>query len=233
MTDPISAAVDRGALSKEPAELTVLETRDGMPVISEAEYSRLYNNDIRAAGAETSATFDFQGFVKTENGTFYRDALATNGILKGENHPGIHVGTDGIVDYSEITRNRSMEGPNDVGEYDIYVTVPGALQQELRVYCMNDNCTAVADAPYFVDAEEIEQAQQDIGYIVIRTMLKPQDDSQARRKAELLQMAIVKHLEAGGSPANIMELVNTIEGRFEDADEKALSGTGLIEGQTG
>lgn len=65
-------------------EVAQAETKNGLPVLSAKTYKRLYDTDVREAGENATATFNFQGYVRFEapeyaSGVFYRDSMATNG----------------------------------------------------------------------------------------------------------------------------------------------------------
>lgn len=217
--DPAITAISdestRQLATVAPPNLKHVEHRNGLPIMDAVDYWRMYNTDIREFGAHGSATFNFQGYVREnregyEHGEPFKDAIATNGILKGGNHGGIHVGTDGIVDYSDLTGNSRMRGPHDVGEYDIYIRIPTALQREKDVCVRFDSCIRASEvADRGDDPEEVYKSQEDYAedskkygineeassYIVIRLSLDPKSDRQARRKAMVIHMAIVQHIE--------------------------------------
>lgn len=203
------------------------EYKEGLPVINAEDYEKMYSTDIRAAGSDKSATFDFQGFIKDERddyekGFFYKDAMATNGILKEEGeHNGIHVGTDGIIDYNMLLENHRMESSADVGEYDIYITVPGKLQKEKGVVCLNDSCQPASE--FEDDEAELERAQSGEGWIVMRLGLDPKDDSLARRKVQFIHEQIVKFIERGGDLSEIEKRTRELESQLMDLDEKDLT----------
>lgn len=217
----------------DEAEITAQETKNGLPVISEADYLRLYNTDIRAAGAESSVTFNFRGYVRTAEGVFYREVIANNGIARGDAEKGIHVGTDGIVDYDAMYENHRMQGPEDVGEYDIYLIIPPEIQKRLNVVCRYDSCYTVEEVVQeelgFGDdeatiREDIKRRQENSegGWIVIRLGLDPKRDPLARKKVEFIHQMIVSHLEQGGSPSEIKSLAQDLDELLSDMDLEAL-----------
>ena len=213
--------------TKNSALMTVKgkETKNGMPLIDSEEYLRLYQTDIRQLGEKNAVTFDFQGYVKEDRegydkGTFYRDAMATNGLLKEEGHEGIHVGTDGIVDYSFLERNHKMKGPHEVGEYDIYITVPPELQKKLGVYCSGDSCRSLSE--FDGSEDELKRIFNNGGWIVIRLMLEPHEDPLARQKAQIIHWAIIEYIEKGEPLHRIEKFVSKLEADLIDLDEMHL-----------
>lgn len=169
-------------------DLRARETHKGLPVMDADEYQRFYGTDTANTGEEAFTTFDFQGFVRLPEGNLiYKDSMATNGLLKAEGHEGIHVGTDGIVDYGAMMQNHKMQGPEEIGEYDIYITIPTELQKERGVVCQYDSCRSVIDyqESWDADEEEVREAQgRGEGWVVIRTSLNPKRDKGARQKAQ-------------------------------------------------
>ncbi|MBI5135055.1 hypothetical protein HZA86_02380 [Candidatus Uhrbacteria bacterium] len=207
-------------------EVVAQELHDGLPVISSEEFSRLYNTDVRALGSLTAATFDFRGFVRAIQGVgeHYVDAMATNGLRKDEQQPGIHVGTDGITNYSY---NRPMSSPKQVGEYVVYIEVPGRLQKKMGVVCKYDSCfTADGFKKQFdTDDQEIAQIQvQESGHIVVRLSVDPKEDTLARQKAKVIHDAITKYIENGGAVEQIKDRVADLEERLQDVSSEDLMG---------
>lgn len=103
--------------------------KNGLPVTPFEEYRRLYETDVRHFGEDISATYDYRGYVHFnrepgENKTLYRDVLATNGILKELGGKGVHIGTDGVLDYTNGMPDRESQGPESIHEYNIYINVP-------------------------------------------------------------------------------------------------------------
>jgi|GEM_PF-6832315 hypothetical protein len=134
------------AIARREGKMKHQETKEGYPKLSFAEYRRMYETDIREFGAKSAATFDFQGYVslpKEYGGPkdVFRDVLATNGILKDDEQPGIHIGTDGVK--SDRIDGKDMNGPGEVREYIVYITIPGSLQKRLGIVCRNDSCHSI------------------------------------------------------------------------------------------
>jgi hypothetical protein len=184
----------------------------------------MYNTDIRAAGEGKSATFDFQGFVREtrdgyQKGVFYKDAMATNGIFKNEEHDGIHVGTDGIVNYNSTFDNHRNKSPADVGEYVVYISVPGKLQRERGCIVKYDSCRSVGEFKntFGVKQEEVEEAWlEDSSSIEMRLGLKPKKDPLARKKVELIHSEIVRFIEGGGRLEEIADMARDLEDDLVD-----------------
>ena len=199
------------------------ETKNGLPVMSVEDVRRFYHTDAREHGEKSITTFDYQGYVRYEApdyepGVFYNDSMATNGLLKDDTQEGIHVGTDGIVDYSALTANRRMQGPEDVGEYDMYIKIPSKLQKKLGVVCMYDSCYAVEDRLERGDDEKsIKRSQDQLGWIVMRLAMDPKEDDQARIKAQFIHTQTARFIERGGQLDRVSEFV----GRLEDLLEKS------------
>ena len=205
-----------------PNALKSVETYNGMPVMSEDDYIRFYNTDAKAMQnvlEGSTTTFNFQGYVRTDDGNlYYRDAMATNGLLKTDKHEGIHVGTDGIIDYNEMFGNHRMKEPEEVGEYDIYIKIPTEIQREKNVVCSCDSCETVESykESFRVNDEQIRSEQSEQHYIVIRTGLDPKKDPYARQKIYLIHEAIVKHINDDGPLNEIADLVIEMETKFEE-----------------
>ncbi|PJA45456.1 hypothetical protein CO174_03050 [Candidatus Uhrbacteria bacterium CG_4_9_14_3_um_filter_50_9] len=206
------------------------EYHEGLPVVSLEDYKRLYNTDIREAGVDSAATFDFQGYVRvSQDGVeklVYQDVLATNGIQRAGDHDGIHVGIDGIRDYSDLMGHWTMQDASEVGEYDVYITVPKALQQEQQIICYGDRCISLDEYRefYLMDGDEtsdVYESQADKGWIVMRLDLEPKQDPLARKKVELVSMAIVKYLEEGSPIPELNELVYGLVSRLNEVTHEA------------
>lgn len=220
---PTSQKETKTELEAKKTELKHVETKNGLPVMDAAEYDRFYNTDIREFGEDIAATFDFQGYVRYEEEgkqkELYKDVFATNGLLKEIGGEGIHVGTDGIRDYDTPSRGT---GPENIGEYDVYIKIPPEIQKAKDVYCMFDDCRSVENAPDYVEKDELEHAQGQVGWIVIRTVLEPERDKLAREKARAIHLAIVKHIEDGGRLDQIKNLVYQMEDKLKGMDEANL-----------
>ncbi|TSC59186.1 MAG: Uncharacterized protein Greene041619_22 [Candidatus Peregrinibacteria bacterium Greene0416_19] len=199
---------------------TAPEYRNGLPVLTPEEFRTNYNTDQGINGIGSMTTFDFQGYVRTKDGVHFKDVLATNGLLKTETCKGIHVGTDGIVDYSAMTENRQMKGPQDVGEYDMYILVPGEIQRQTGCVCECDSCRRLDD--FNGTKEELEKIYSGEGYIVIRMMLDPKEDPHARDKAAIIHDLIVHHIRAGKPLYEIESLQREWEGRLMGISENDL-----------
>lgn len=129
------------------------------------------------------------------------------------------MGTDGIVDYDEIDKNRRMQGPSEVGEYDVYITVPGALQKRLGVVCLLNSCMTEAEASRrrYSQSEVSQAHKQEKGWILMQLRLNPKMDSVARAKAEAIHATIVRFIQEGGELNRISALVSELEDTLEDA----------------
>ncbi len=216
------------------ATLVNQETKDGMPVLGADEYWRIYETDMRKIDEAAVATFDFRGFVREDRegylkqGSYYRDALATNGIRKGDGHDGIHVGTDGIVGYSD-DNNHSMRGPNEVGEYVMYIRIPGAVQKELGVYCLRDSIHRVSDFDPTNERLSLDQIQASQQYVVIRLPLEPKEDPLARERAVALHTWVVGLLEKGDSRvAFLNNIVSEAANALNDMSQEELKGASRV-----
>jgi hypothetical protein len=213
------------------AALENTETYRDMPVISEDDYIRFYNTDAAAMQnvlEGSTTTFNFQGYVRVkENGNlYYRDAMATNGLLKTDKHEGIHVGTDGVIGYDIMFDNRHMKGPEDVGEYDIYIKIPAEIQREKNVVCHSDSCETVGSykEKHGPDVDdEIHSNQSGQHYIVIRTGLDPEKDPYARQKIYVIHQGIISHIKEGGRLEEIEDLVREMEKKFEELPNEKLA----------
>jgi hypothetical protein len=163
-------------------------------------------------GADRAATFNFQGFVIEEGRTYYRDVLATNGILKGPGHEGVHVGADGVVNYRAKMENLTMNSPSQVHEYDMYITIPSALQREKGVVCINDRCMSQEEFLEQHDYPELEDAytREDIGYIVDQIEYDPEKDPLARQKIEYIHLHVVRYIEIGRPLEQIQRFIGAL-----------------------
>lgn len=210
------------------AVLTEKETINGLPVISAEDFSKFYSTDIRAMGSESSTTFNFQGYVREtrpgrDQGVFYKDVLATNGILKDGLQVGIHIGTDGVSSYR--AGGREAESQSDIREYDIYITVPGALQKKLGIVCHHDSCMPRdVFKKHYADysSQVIDSIQSEEGWIVYRSRLEPATDNLARIKAESLHQSLVAYIESGKPLDAIEEYIRNTEDMLDDIDESKL-----------
>lgn len=169
----------------------------GLPLITRAEYEKYYgtksNNDV-------VATFNFVGYVEEDDGSIqHMDVTAVNGLR------GVHVGIDGVRSYSEGMLN-PPQGPEDVGEYDMYVTVPPEVQKAEGVMCRNDSCQSIesfrkSEAKWSTPQEiqdEIDHWQSGKGWIVSRLRFEPKKDPDVRKRVTVLAMAINDFLKMGG-----------------------------------
>ena len=222
--------VPRSSALSERSGLDQKETKNGFPVMSAIDYGRLYDTDVREAGQDAILTFNYRGYVRFdapdyEPGVYYKDSLATNGLLKDHDQRGIHVGTDGIVDYDALSENHRMRGPEDVREYDIYIEIPGKLQRKMSIVCRNDECFSLEEAlQRGYDVEDIEEIwNSDRGWIVMRTHLEPAADPFARAKAQLIHESIVKFIERGGELTMIESFVKRLEAVIEGADPQEIA----------
>ncbi len=209
--------------SRPAAEIqsTQKEFKNGLPVMSAEDFCRLYETDARKHGEKSTTTFDYQGYVRyeapeyDESGVFYNDAMATNGLLKDDTQEGIHVGTDGIVHYNALT-NKRMKGPEDIGEYDMYIKVPGELQKKLGIVCMSDDCDTVESRlEAGLDQDEIEEEQNSSSWIVLRLSLNPKEDQQVRTKVQFIHTQTARYIERGGPLDRLTEFVRRVEDLLE------------------
>ena len=213
-------------LKASPAYLakTAKEKNQETPMIRGEEYWKLYNSDSRVAGDETTATFNFQGMVnedreKYEKGEFYKDAMATNGLLKAKGHEGVHVGTDGIISYRAFLS--SMKSAEDVGEYDVYIKIPWQLQKEMGCVCYSDSCFSADDFESKLYGD-IDQVQKSEDYIVIRLSLEPKEDKLARKKALIIHQTIVKWIQEKRPFHQIKDMVHALQNKLMDLNEDEL-----------
>jgi len=232
-SDKVSKVISGKKKEKSLKKQTAMEHEEsyrGLPLLDSEDCWRLYNTDVRVAGEDTSVTFDFQGYVRETRpeminyGTYYHDVMATNGILKAEGHNGVHVGTDGITNYSDYAGMHKMESPNEVGEYDIYITIPGDLQKQTSCVCDYDSCYSVSEytEKFNTDQKEIDRLQNSKGFIVIRLRIEPKEDPLAREKVLTIHQAIVKWIENKKPLHQIKDMVHRLEEELMDLDEDEL-----------
>lgn len=191
---------------------------NGMLVMSESEFSRWYQTP---SDDGTAKTFNFQGYVEDEEGRLhYQDVLATNG-LRG----GIHVGIDGTKSYRE--GKWDMKGPEDIGEYVVYITIPGETQKAEGVVCKWDSCYGVADfkareTQFSRDdtlENDLREAERIIKrspegedvWIVDRLGFEPKEDAYARDKVVALNTRRVHHLMTGGRLEDTQRVIGELE----------------------
>ena len=199
-----------------------IEMRNGFPVISEDEFRKYYTTDRGALG-EGVATFDFQGYVQgtgenRQTQVRYRDVFATNGLLKSETSEGIHVGTDGVVHYDHATQ--AMQGPNDVGEYDVYVMIPAEIQEQTGSICVGDSCMTKEE---YVKAYGEEPEKPHNGAMAFRLLFDPETDPLARDKARFVHMSVATHIEQRRPLPEIGSLIQKLEHELEDISEEDLA----------
>ena len=183
------------------SELTPVEYKEGLPVITGKQFEHLYNTDIRAFGSHSAATFDFQGFVRDEGNVSqkvelaYRDVLATNGLLKGGNHKGIHIGIDGIANYWQDKNN--MQSADEIREYDVYVSIPAEIQKKHGCFCRDDGIEPASG----YDSSDDEPTVDDYyrtnkeGSVLVRLMMDPHDDKYIRDKIRYINSKIIEFIE--------------------------------------
>jgi hypothetical protein len=226
------AKADNDNALTQSAGLKHVEYKDGLPIISAEDFTRMYHTDIRALGTQGAATFNFQGYFRDTrpgyiNGTFYRDVLATNGILKGNGHNGIHVGTDGIIGYEGAVENHRMKNPKEVGKYIIYIDVPTALQRELNVVVSNGSCISALSRPPN-EVEEIYESQEKLAketrdtassIMVIPLDFDPKQDKSARKKTVLIHTKIIQFIESGKPLYMLADMVENFEDDLKNISE--------------
>ena len=196
----------KAGLVEEPKGLKSKEHK-GLPLITRSEYEKYYgtksNNDV-------VATFNFVGYVEEEDGSIqYMDVTAVNGLR------GIHVGIDGVRSYRDGMLN-PPQGPEDVGEYDMYVTVPPEVQVAEGVMCRFDDCESVesfrkSEAKWSTQEgiqNEIDNCQSDTGWIVSRLRFRPKKDPDVRKRVTVLAMAINDYLKMGGGLDELSSFVS-------------------------
>jgi hypothetical protein len=194
--------------------------RNGV-ITQNQEYSDLLNGKSVTPVENEIATFDYAGKVQLNDGeVVYKDSMRTHGILKTHAHKGIYIGIDGITDYSN---NRKMQGPEDVGEYDIYINIPSELQKEKNCYVELDSCRAASE--FQGDPEDLQSIRDSEDYLVIRTGLDPKDDPKAREKIEIINKSIVNHIMKGGKLEEISELVYQETERLKEDDTPPAAGS--------
>ncbi|KKS10975.1 MAG: hypothetical protein UU63_C0022G0006 [Candidatus Uhrbacteria bacterium GW2011_GWF2_41_430] len=111
-----------------------------------------------------------------------------------------------------------MKSLEDVGEYDIYIKVPGKLQVEKMCVVRYESCTP--ESEFDGDSEELERTRSEDGYIVMRLKLEPREDKLARQKAELIHNQIVRFVERGGALHEIQGRTRSLEHRLENISEE-------------
>ena len=198
------------------------KTHKGLPFISEAEYRAQYRTE---STQDMTATFDFQGYVGFESGTIrYMDVLATNG-LRG----GIHVGIDGIDYYSD--QLSFAQGPSDIREYVVYVTIPLEVRMGEGLLCYNDECLTIAQyrkklGDAYTEAEklvEIDNTQRNNRWMVKRTGLTSRDH------VKVLALAINEYIRDGRPLQELEGFIHAAESHIKSNTEMARDETLLGE----
>ncbi len=196
----------KAGLVEEPKGLKSKEHK-GLPLITRAEYERYYGTQ---SNEDVVATFNFQGYVEEDDGSIqYMDVTAVNGLR------GVHVGIDGVRSYSDGMLN-PPQGPQDIGEYDMYVTVPPEVQKAEGVMCRDDSCRSVesfrqSEEKWSTQEEiqdEIDNWQSQKGWIVSRLMFEPKKDPDVRKRVTVLAMAINDYLKMGGGLDELSSFVS-------------------------
>ncbi len=117
-----------------------------------------------------------------------------------------------------------MKGPEDVGEYNMYIKVPGELQKKLGVVCMYDSCYTVENRlERDHDQEEIDRDQSSMGWIVMRLAVDPKEDDQARIKVQFIHTQTVRFIERGGRLDRVSEFVGRLEELLEKSPPEEVS----------
>ncbi|MFH0884808.1 MAG: hypothetical protein V1861_03800 [Candidatus Micrarchaeota archaeon] len=201
------------ALAEGPAgQVSANRTHNGLPVISTEEYARNYNT--QSTDSEVRI-FDFRGYVEGADGSLrFRDVTTLNG-LRG----GIHVGINGTTDYWD--GSHSVRGPEDLGEFVMYVLVPSATQKKEGVMVSCDSCYNADEyrrnrAQLSSDeclSEEIALAQSKDGYIVTRLYIDPQEPG-ARDGIRILSLAISEYIKRGYPLDGLTNFVYAAEERI-------------------
>ena len=208
-------------------DVTRTDVHRGMRVLTAEEYKNNYRTDVRSHSEDSLTTFNFTGYVRgydpdNPESLIYRDVIATNGLLADETQRGIHIGIDGVIDYNRITGNHRMTGPEQVTEYDMYVTIPAELQKLHNCYCIFDSCRAVPENPEDYVTDDIERAyEQEEGYIVIRLSLDPGEVPAAREKVLFLNDRLVQFVADGGRLEEIEDFVRDLQDELLELDEAA------------
>lgn len=221
------------------AQPEIIDQQDGFPVITAETYRRLYRTDVRAAGGESCATFDFQGYVQgvdPKRRRSFMDAIATNGIQADESQPGIHVGTDGTTSYDDLD-GKFMNRPGQVGEYLLFISIPGPLQRKMGCVVRYDGVVSVAnfkeEYEEYGDPDQTNEKLDDVygrvnqggNMIVKRLPFEPGEDPLARLKVAALHQAIVAHLQKGGNlhtDEKYHDVIDDMIGEIEELRERDL-----------
>lgn len=170
------------------------KTHRGLPLLKMKEYKKFYG--IQPEG-DAAAMSDFVGYVEDFAGNIrYVDATAVNALVGG-----IHVGIDGLISHEDALS--PPKGPEDVGEYVLYIVISPSVQKKLRVVCTGEN-DCISAASFFErekdihTREEIENKlhylQDKMGYIVTKLPFEPKTDPDARKRVTLLALAINQYL---------------------------------------
>ena len=124
-----------------------------------------------------------------------------------------------------------MKSADEVGEYNVYVTIPGVLQKELGVICRNDSCESIEEFKktwgYEDDDEELQENidrahQSNKGWIVMRLSLDPTEDPLSREKVRFLHLSMVDFLEKGGSVVNLENMTRKLERELQSVTADTL-----------
>ncbi len=187
---------------------------NGLPVIPAEEFDQGYST---RSTDETQAIFNFRGYVEKPDGELvFRDAAALNGLR------GVHVGIDGTASYDE--GGYGLKGPEDVGEFVVYIKIPSAVQRAEGVVCLNDTCKSVAayrekESRYDDQetiTEDIRRRQEIDGYAVIRLTIDPRSEG-GRDAVGVLALAISEYLKSG-------QPLEGLESFIYDAEQALISG---------
>jgi hypothetical protein len=232
-TPPQPAALARLArectLTEGPRpSLGPAKMHNGFPVISEAEFNAGYRTQ---SDDDAVAVFNFRGYVERKDGTLtYADVTALNGLRKG-----VHVGIDGTSSYRG--GQNGVTGPESIGEYVVYVTVPPEAQKAEGVLCRGDSCESVAhfrehESRYMEESdisEEVERYQSQEGWIVIRLTIEPRMPG-ARDAISVLSVAISEYLRQGYPLDKLERFVRAAESHLRSRTAMPADGTLLEEG---
>ncbi|MFA6475316.1 MAG: hypothetical protein WCV88_03915 [Patescibacteria group bacterium] len=192
----------------------IIDQKNGLPVILSKTNNELDFTDMRAFGEQAVASFDFIGYVRTNDDIdFYIDTMVTRGLLADNAHPGISVATDGVRSWHRTRLDPNLD--RNVEEYKMEIRVPVALQRKFGIYIDDSNeCRKAASG---------DRESQRSEFFDVDTGLNVPNDPKAREKARVMHDRVVDMVASGISPLAISETVKAtkqIEGEQTDSPKQ-------------
>ncbi len=175
--------------------------RNGFPVIWESKFKELYKAESSTAFPNQKkteiATFNFQGYTRDRNYFDYKDVMVTNGLLRNNQNEGINVITEGFA--QNYSPDDPPLGPNSVKGYEMRITIPRDLQDELGIVVCSGICYSKTDAESFMTIEENRDPE---GIVLINTGFEYESGPKIREIIEKIHYYVVDYITQKKLPLN-------------------------------